>query len=110
MNIQNPLKEIIDNDLCTWCWICADFKKSPYNINLDKFWKLKAHFSEWESKLSKDESKDILDCCPFSNTSKNEDQIAESIFKEVPNKKEFVGKYISFYAWHVNEWEYRMKG
>lgn len=105
---QNPLKEIIDNDLCTWCWICADFEKSPYTINLDKFWKLKAFYNS-DSKISQQLSSNLSECCPFSNDSLNEDEISEKIFNEVPNKDKFVWKYYSFYAWHVSEWSFREK-
>jgi len=107
---QNPLKDVIKNDLCTWCWICAEFKKSPYSINLDKFWKLKAFYKDGGTNLSKKESKEISECCPFSNDALNEDQISEIVFKDVPNKADFVWKYYSFYAGYVSEWLYREKG
>jgi len=107
-DIQNPLKEIIDNDLCTGCWVCAVFDKSPYTIQLDKFGMLKAKFS-WNKWLTNKESKDIEESCPFSDEAKNEDELSDIIFDKEIEKKEYVGHHIWFYAGHVSQWSYREK-
>ncbi len=103
---NNPLEKVLEEDMCIWCWVCSSFKNTPYSINLNSFWQYKAYFKD-NSSLNKSALQGISEVCPFSNDSMNEDQISEKVFSDIKNKKQYVWKYLNFYAWHVSQENFR---
>jgi len=51
----------------------------------------------------------LLDVCPFSGKSKNEDEIGDLLFPDV-KKDKFIGKYLKCYAGYVSKGDFREKG
>lgn len=97
---------VIANDYCIGCGVCALVENSPFKISLDKYGKFVAEAS---SDLSLNQAK-VLDVCPFSGVSKNEDELSDVYFDKNLNKTKEIGKYISCYAGFVNIGDFRKKG
>ncbi|MBF5027124.1 Coenzyme F420 hydrogenase/dehydrogenase, beta subunit C-terminal domain [Planobacterium oryzisoli] len=98
---------VISNDYCIGCGVCALVDDSPFRIELDKYGKLVATASKEALSIS---TAKVLDVCPFSGVSKNEDELSDIFFdKNIGYTKE-IGKFISCYAGYVKEGSFREKG
>ncbi|MBX0333241.1 Coenzyme F420 hydrogenase/dehydrogenase, beta subunit C-terminal domain [Pontibacter sp. HSC-14F20] len=106
--MKGSIKDVIENDYCIGCGICAFHNKSSFTIQLDKFGMLKANMSTNE--ISNEELIEISALCPFSDYIQNEDSISEKIFTDVKTKDPYLGKYIQNYVGYVEEGDYREKG
>jgi len=98
---------VIKNGYCIGCGACASIDNSPFKIKMDEFGNFIAYSSEEE--MASSEVK-LLEVCPFSGESKNEDELGEIIFPDNPNRNNKLGKYIACYAGFVNDGEFRAKG
>ena len=96
---------VIKNDYCIGCGACS-FVNQNYTIGLDKYGMFKATV---EDPLDQD-NKLASQVCPFSNESKNEDELSESLFPNVFSSNEYLGKYIANYIGFVSEGDFREKG
>ncbi|WP_199879912.1 Coenzyme F420 hydrogenase/dehydrogenase, beta subunit C-terminal domain [Arundinibacter roseus] len=105
LNIEDT---VIKGGYCIGCGVCAVIKDSPYNIKLDDHSKFVADrnnvfTNEIEEKLNK--------ICPFSEESKNEDQIGEVLYKNSKSLySDKLGHYIKSYAGYVLSDGYRERG
>ncbi|WP_181885037.1 Coenzyme F420 hydrogenase/dehydrogenase, beta subunit C-terminal domain [Pontibacter diazotrophicus] len=106
--MKGSIKDVIENDYCIGCGICAFHNKNAFSVQLDKYGMLKANMSENE--ISDEKLTEASELCPFSDYIQNEDSISEKIFKNVENKDPYLGKYIQNYVGYVKEGDYRKKG
>ena len=100
------LERIIKNDYCIGCGSCASLKGSPFKIHMNEYGNIVA---ESEDDPDKSDIK-VLRFCPFSEQSKNEDEIAELFFPDLKNKHLKIGRYLNCYAGFVEEGAFREKG
>jgi len=107
MEAKKLYDTVISNGYCIGCGACALMDDSPFKINMDKFGQLVAHAKA--EQLDKNKTK-VLDVCPFSDNSKNEDELSELFFPTLENRNSEIGKYISCYAGFVKEGNFRTKG
>lgn len=98
---------VISNDYCIGCGACALVENSPFEIKFDEYGKLVAQASK--ENLANSKAK-VLDVCPFSGVSKNEDEVSEIFFDKNLRRTKEIGKYISCYAGHVKIGDFRKKG
>src|SRR5690606_29794543 len=96
---------VIKNDYCIGCGACS-FVDSNYRIQLDQYGMYKTTLDYPNSPDDGISAK----VCPFSNSTNNEDFIAEEKFGNVKNYNKYIGKYIKNYVGYVDEGEYREKG
>lgn len=93
MNSNDTIAEVIENNLCIGCGSCAFAAKGKMQETKDGF---------YSPSLSpeKANSREIAEVCPFSNVSKNEDQISNQIFGETASRDPYIGTYQSLHAGH----------
>lgn len=103
--MQTLTSTVINNDYCVGCGACS-FVNSNYTVKMDRYGMFKANATNTVPDLDNLASK----VCPFSNASKNEDEISSEIYKDAENHHKYLGKYISNYVGYVNEGEFRTKG
>ena len=96
-------ENVIKNNYCIGCGVCTVMPNSPFTIKSDKFGNIIADGKIDEISIS--EAK-VLDICPFSGKSKNEDEIG-SIFL---NFDKYIGRYISIYAGYATDERTRSLG
>ena len=107
-DVKNLFETVVEGGYCIGCGACASVEGSPIVMQLDEFSMLKATVNP---RIVKDELNiDIQSICPFSNSSSNEDVIGKSLYEKygTPNNK--LGYYISTYAGHVLEGDFRKQG
>ncbi|MEH6305212.1 Coenzyme F420 hydrogenase/dehydrogenase, beta subunit C-terminal domain [Olivibacter sp. CPCC 100613] len=116
MDIQNKTSSItqlfdtvVSGGYCIGCGACAALEGSPINIGLDSFGRLVAqkNVSDGDEALS---SLPVADVCPFSNYSKNEDELGKSLFGQNAQYRDKLGYHISTYAGYVKESGFRSQG
>lgn len=107
MSHTSALEEtVIKNDYCIGCGVCSHVNPN-YSVKMNQHGMYKAEYSGNSTSPQEDL---VLAVCPFSNETKNENEIADDLYKEVENKNEFIGKYISNYVGYVKEGNFREKG
>lgn len=99
-------EKVIKNEFCIGCGVCASVKNSPFKIHMNEYGNIVAFADD---DLDNNDAK-VLDICPFSSSSKNEDEISEVVFSDVKNNDVRIGKYLECFAGYVKEGEYREKG
>lgn len=105
MKLKNLENTVIKGDYCIGCGGCAFVNPEKFEIKLDDFGMLKAN-----ARLVQKESRIEEEICPFSDKSKNEDELSSIFFKEANHKNEYLGNYIENYVGYVREGEYRNLG
>lgn len=103
------LKEtVIDGGYCVGCGACSLVGDSQIKIRLDKYGMFKAEIPD---NVNIDEvTGNYQNVCPFSDKSKNEDEIGKRWFGESTIYHPKIGYYLDTYAGYVNEGEFREKG
>lgn len=98
---------VIKGNYCIGCGACALIKDSPFEIKMNEYGNYIAYLAPQKRDI--DNQIKLLDICPFSGESKNEDKIGEIFFKK--NKKDsYIGNYLKCFAGYVSEGNYRTKG
>ena len=77
INLKN---KVIDNGYCIGCGACAYFNNAQVKIKKDDSGKLQAVINDNSI------SPDVLEVCPFYNSSYNEDVISKELFGNVKKK------------------------
>jgi coenzyme F420-reducing hydrogenase beta subunit len=101
------LKEtVIDGNYCIGCGICTTVVGSPFKVKMDEYGNYVAYIDKM---INYDESVDLLDVCPFSGVSKNEDDLGAILY---PNNQmdSYLGNYLKCYAGYVSYDSFREKG
>jgi len=97
---------VIKGDYCIGCGACAAKAGSPFGVKMDEFGKYVAYIDE---RKPVDKDVKVLQTCPFSGVSKNEEELGNMLF---PNniKDTHIGNYLKTFAGHVVENDFREKG
>lgn len=113
MNKKNksPLIEIISNDYCIGCGVCATLENSPYEMTLNEYGKYFPNFDDGVDS-TEEEINNLKSVCPFSNQSLNEDYLGENLFSlsDNINHDKNVGYYLKNYAAYVKKGDFRKEG
>lgn len=105
--VARLFETVVEGDYCIGCGLCAAVEASPIQIGLTEEG---AYRAELSSELrSWPAARLALDVCPFSDTGRNEDEIAESLFAPAPYRGD-IGYHLATYAGHVVEGDYRSHG
>ncbi len=99
-------EKVIEKDYCIGCGACALVENSPFKIVMNKFGNIVA---EVEGDIDKSDAK-VLEVCPFSGNSKNENELGNIFFDSVKNGDNKIGKYIKNYAGYVSDERFRDRG
>jgi len=105
-NMSSLEEKVIKNDYCIGCGVCSHVN-ADYSVEMDQYGMYKATYSGNGTPPKDDPA---LAVCPFSNETKNEDELADRLFQEAESKNEFIGRYISNYVGYVKEGDFREKG
>ncbi|MCM5663491.1 Coenzyme F420 hydrogenase/dehydrogenase, beta subunit C-terminal domain [Galbibacter mesophilus] len=105
---KEEISEVIKGNFCVGCGVCASKENSAYEMVTTREGRYKAKLID--NNINKIRHADGL--CPFSKSSNNEDVLAKSRFSDINNIKHDneIGYYLSSYAGHVSEGEYREHG
>ncbi len=97
---------VISGNYCIGCGACAAIKGSPFKIKMDEFGNYVAYLDNTQDN---NEQIKLLDICPFSGNSKNEDELGEILFPN--NKKDnHIGNYLKSFAGYVVAGDFRLYG
>ncbi len=98
---------VIKEDYCIGCGACTIIKGSPLRIRMNEYGNYEAYIDR--QKKNVDGQIKLLDICPFSGESKNEDEIGQILFPK--NKKDsHIGNYLKCFAGYVADGDYRANG
>ena len=98
---------VIKNGYCIGCGTCTSIPSSPFSIKLDQFGN---YVAEPNSDNLLEQDVQLLDVCPFSDNSKDEDELSSIYLHENSYTDDKIGKYSSCYAGHVKHGDYRKRG
>ncbi len=106
MKMYSP-KDIIRSGLCIGCGICvAKPQRSDTTMKFDRYGQLKP---SGPPKWLNHRSEEFSSICPFSPTSKNEDDLSLELFG-AGKRDASIGFYHANFVGHVEEDSYRMQG
>ncbi len=105
--IEKLNNTVIKGGYCIGCGICTTVNNSPFKMNLDKFSRLQATM---DNSINLQDDAEVLDICPFSDMSENEDEIGESLYGNENKKHDELGYIGSTFAGYVSEKKFRNKG
>lgn len=107
----NPLENIIENDYCIGCGVCASIDKTPYEMKLNKYGKYVAVFND-KTFATEQELEKIKSICPFSDNSLSEDEISGELYSSIDSilHNSSIGYYLKNFAGYVKENDYRDNG
>ena len=106
LEIKQLEETVIKGDYCIGCGACAAISGSPFKIKMNEYGNYIAYLG---NEKDTDTQVKLLDICPFSGESKNEDELGEIFFPE--NKRDkHIGNYLKCFAGYVIEGDYRAKG
>ena len=99
------LSNLIENALCIGCGACSvTSPKISIKMNKDGFYR-----AVIDQALSDQENTQALEICPFSDSSLNEDQLADKFMPELPFYAPVAGKYISSCVVSLNDESLRLQ-
>ncbi|MGH9879605.1 MAG: Coenzyme F420 hydrogenase/dehydrogenase, beta subunit C-terminal domain, partial [Nitrososphaerales archaeon] len=97
---------VVKNDYCIGCGACAAVENSPIKIKLDEF----GRYRPFIVPDSHGMDINVMAVCPFSDQSRNEDQLASSMFARDGVYDGNLGYVAATYAGYVKEGDYRTNG
>lgn len=107
---MNEVKEleklVINNGYCIGCGVCTSLDNSPFKIRLNEFGNYVAYF---DCKIENSYSR-VLEICPFSNKSLDENQLAQIFLSDTPNNHPLIGNYFECFAGYVRVNHFRRNG
>lgn len=108
LNEVEKLNEtVIKGGYCVGCGICATVDNSPFEIKYDEYSKLQA----FKNSNAEDNSEvKVLELCPFSDESRDEDEIGKELYGSKNSYHNKLGYINSTYAGHVVEKQFRNNG
>lgn len=107
-SIRDLFNTVVDGGYCIGCGACASLPGTPIRMKLDQYSMFKAEIDPAvpNGKLEFD----IQTVCPFSNLSRNEDEIGHDLFAARGKYDSKLGYFLSTYAGYVSEGNYRKNG
>jgi coenzyme F420 hydrogenase subunit beta len=106
--IKELFETVVDGGYCIGCGACASVEGSPIVMKLDEFSMFKATINP--SVNVNNLTASIQSVCPFSNASENEDSIGKELYGPEATYHDKIGYYLSTYAGHVVEGDFRKNG
>lgn len=105
---MNVVDLIVKNDYCIGCGVCAGVCPSN-NLHMD--WSDKGELIPKLNDSCKDNCSICLDICPFNNHPINQDDIAKSLYANIPNisYNEYAGYCLNCYVGFHKDEEKRIK-
>lgn len=97
---------VIQNGYCIGCGACASKKDSPFEMKMDKY----GNFIAEPSLDLSSNNAEVLGTCPFSDTSKNETELANDFFSDIKHIDHKIGRFEKNFAGFVKEKDFRKKG
>ena len=95
-NYINSISDVIDNDLCIGCGLCSSIDKN-LTVKLNRYGFYQATIQEVNGNPRSDSERASY-VCPFTTKSKNENDIASSIFEKDSLFDEYIGTFKKIYA------------
>lgn len=106
--LNELLNSVIDNDYCIGCGVCSSVAGSPFTMELNDNGMYRPVFDENNNNQL---NINIASVCPFSDESKNENELGEEQFKHNGAEyNEYTGYFFKNYAGYVKEGSYRNSG
>lgn len=105
---QTLINTVIENGFCIGCGACALDDKSPFQIEMDEFGCFKAKIIAGIN-IDNSQSK-VLEICPFSDLSLNENQLSEIFLSDAPIKSDKIGRFFDCYVGFVEDDGFRALG
>lgn len=101
---MNDIRKVVKGGYCIGCGACATVLPASISI-------IENDYLEYQAKLDNNiDTTNASEVCPFSNSSLNENELAEKLFVDNEIKTDdVVGRYISLYAGHISNEEYRIQ-
>lgn len=104
---MQTIDKVIEGGYCVGCGICASVKDTSFEMSFNE--------GGFYSAVKVDENKETFEedkVCPFTDNSKNEDEVSNIVFRDIPNIKNepILGNYLDLYAGSVTEGSYRELG
>ncbi len=93
---------VVDGGYCTGCGVCAASEDAPYAISLDNIGRYQAVRTDGGARSTT--------VCPFQDGARNEDEIGKALFAPAAQYHDQLGYYLSTFAGHVAEGDFRGKG
>jgi len=105
---MNVTEIIVKNDYCTGCGVCAGVCPSN-NLHMD--WSHQGELIPYTDNNCKDKCSICLDICPFYDNEIDQDDIANSLFSDIPKIKynECTGYYLDCYVGFQKDEKKRLK-
>lgn len=104
---QQLVETVLHGNYCIGCGACATVQGSPFKIKMDDYGNYVAYVDPQMD--ASEAGVKVLDICPFSGVSKNEDEIGAIVYPE-NIKNNDLGNYLKCFAGFVSEGDYRAKG
>jgi coenzyme F420-reducing hydrogenase beta subunit len=106
--VSELFNTVVQGGYCIGCGACASLPDSSINMTLDEYGHFVATLNP-AADISNYNSK-VLDVCPFSDASPNEDEIAQELFGENCLNHNRIGYHLATYAGFVKEGSFRQQG
>jgi len=103
---EELVSTVIKNDYCIGCGVCTVVNDSPFRVRFNQYGNIVAY----ADKDPAQSNAKVLDVCPFSGKSLNEDQLGELFFPNIVKSDPWIGKYLKCYAGYVRENNFRKEG
>lgn len=108
-SVVEQLKQIVEGGFCIGCGACNFSKSKNLPIILNSYGMYQLNLSSIDT-WSKEETKNALYTCPFSNLGPDEDEIGKTSFGEESAHDCRLGHYRALYVGHVEEGNFRERG
>ena len=104
--ITSLFDTVVSGGYCSGCGGCAAVADSPITMTYDKYGRLQPTQTEAKTEINTN----VLEVCPFSDHSINEDQLGHELFASDCNHHDRIGYHLATYAGYVTESGFRDRG
>lgn len=100
---MSEIEQVIASKMCVGCGTCAFARPDLYTMGMTEA----GHLTATHTGQAQDATLSRL--CPMSGASRNETEIAERLYPDLPVDSQ-IGRYRTTFAAHVDEGEFRVRG
>lgn len=104
--IETLQKQVIDNGYCIGCGACASLPNSPFRMKFDEY----GNYVAVQENKNYDPNLKVLNVCPFSNESLNENELSDLFFPSIQKVHPKIGKFTKCFAGYVIKEPFRKTG